>query len=194
MSRPTGLTLVPPTPASELSAVHRLAVCHGAIDTGCGSGAEREQTPLKLLTLVAWRLPDLALSTFVVQSLAGDVADARLAAVIEQLRRQAAGVVRLSHRALETHARNVGYGIDEWCARILESGSALLYVSHTAEARGEHCATPLAVVREATSSICHALAACENDRMAVPEHLSEASARLLLVFMLAGELRAPTMR
>jgi hypothetical protein len=187
---PPALTLLPPTPALELAAIHRLAVCYGANDTRARGEAERQSTPTKLLTLAAARGPDLALSTFVVQTLGSGRADARLEHIISQLKLQAAGSIRLCQRALEVHGRNVGYDLDEWSAKSVETTSALLQLSHTAETRGDDGPTPLGELREANRAICCALAACENDRMAVPEHLSEAIGRLLLLFMLASELRS----
>ncbi len=48
--------------------------------------------------------------------------------------------------------------------------------------------TPLGEVRLATRDISRAITACESDQMAVPQHLSEAIGRLLVLFMLASEL------
>jgi hypothetical protein len=188
MNLPATLTLLPPTPALELTAVHRLAVCYGANDTWGLRETEHQATPINLLTLAIWRLPDISLSTFVVQTLGGGHRDERLEAVIAQLKLQTAGTLRLCQRALEVHARNVGYDLGQWSTTIVETMSALLHISHQAASRGEQCSTPLAELRGAIRAICQALAACENDRMAVPEQLSEASGRLLLLFMLASEL------
>jgi hypothetical protein len=46
----------------------------------------------------------------------------------------AAGGLRLAHRALETHARDVGYQVDAWVDRALEHAGALL--SSEVEAQG----------------------------------------------------------
>jgi len=117
--------------------------------------------------------------------------DERLDAVVSQLKVRAAGTIRLCQRALEVHGRNVGYDLREWSISIVETTSALLYISHRAASDGEPCSTPVDELREATRAISQAIAASENDRMAVPDHLSDAIGRLLLLFMLASELGAP---
>lgn len=190
MNREAPLTLLPPTPALELTAIHRHAVCYGANYTRGRRETEQQASSLKLLTLAMCRLPDLALSTCVVQALGGSERDERLEEIVAQLKLEAAGAIRLCQRALEVHARNVGYDLQEWSMSIVETTSAVLHMSHNARANGEPCSTPLGELREATRAICQALAACENDRMAVPEHLSEAIGRLLLLFMLASKLRS----
>jgi hypothetical protein len=196
MSPEASLTLLPPTPALELGAVHELAVNYGARDTGAAREIERLATPTKLLCLATRRLPDLSLSTFIVQTLAAEDSDPRIDRVVGQLKVQAAGSLRLAQRALEVHARNVGYRLDEWGARTLETASALIDSSHRSASRGEPYPTPLDELRHATRALCQAVAACECDRMAVPESITDAIARLLLLFMLAGELdrRNPTGR
>ena len=190
MNRQARLTLVPPTPARDLTAVHRVAVCYGANDTGALRETECQATPTKLLSLALWRLPDISLSTFIVQTLGGGPRDEGLDDVVSQLKVQAAGTIRLCQRALEVHGRNVGYDLAQWSMNIVETTSALLHISHEAASHGEPCSTPVGELREATRAICQAVTACENDRMAVPEHLSEAIGRLLLLFMLAGQLDA----
>lgn len=147
-------------------------------------------SPTELLCLALRRLPDLAISTLVVQSLGGRARDSRMDDVVEQMRSQTAGTVRLCQRALEVDGRNVGYRLEEWRTTSLETTSAVLHVAHQAARRGEACSTPVGELREAARSISRALAACESDRMAVPGHLSDALGRLLLLFMLASYLRA----
>jgi hypothetical protein len=185
------LTRVPtPAASSELAAVLRAAVSQGANETGSARELESLATPTRLLGLALQRLPDLAVSTFIAQTLGGRPGDERVAAVVSQMRSQTAGAIRLCQRALEVHGRDVGYRLGPWDAAILETASALLHLAHRADARHEPCATAVGELREATRAITRAIAACENDRMAVPEHLSEAIGRLLPLFMLAGELQA----
>jgi hypothetical protein len=184
------LTLLSPVPAHELSAVHRAAVSYGANDTGSSREVEMQATPTQLLSLAIRRVPDVSLSAFVVQTLGGGRRDERLDAVVSRLKIQAAGTIRLCQRALEVHGRNVGYDLREWSISIVETTSALLYISDRAAAHGEPCSTPVDELRAATRAISQAIEASENDRMAVPDHLSDAIGRLLLLFMLASELGA----
>jgi hypothetical protein len=183
------LTIVPRVHAVELAAVQRAAVSIGANDTGATRYVEQQATPTRLLSLALQRLPDLALSTFVVQTLGSGEQDPRLADVVSQMRSQAAGTIRLCQRALEVHARDVGYQLEQWNAGTLETASALLETVHSPSACGELCATPVGELREATRLISNAIAACEGDRMTVHGHLSEAGGRLLLLFMLASRLQ-----
>lgn len=178
------LTALPWLPALEIANVHRAAVSHGAHDTGATRQVEQQATPTQLLSLALKRLPDLALSTFVVQALGCHEPDRQLPHIASQMRVQAAGAIRLCQRALEVHGRNVGYELETWSAHTLETASGLL--QHIHQHAGEDQLTALGQLREATGAIARATAACENDRMAVPEHLSEAGGRLLLLFMLAS--------
>lgn len=183
-------TLIAPAAAEELLAVHRAAVARGVDDTGSAAETERLATPLQLLSLTVQRLPDLALGTFVLQSLGGGPWDRRLAEIVAQMRSQSAGAIRLCQRAIEVHARDVGYDARAWNAGSVETASALLHAAHGASHRREPSPTPIAELREASRLLACAIRACERDRMAFPEYLSGAIGRLLLLFMLATELEA----
>jgi hypothetical protein len=189
LSRQAQLTLLAPVPACDLVRVHRTAVSYGANDTHSSRETEMQASPTELLCLALPRLPDLAISTLVVQSLGGRARALRMDDVA-QMRSQTAGTLRLCQRALEVDGRNVGYRLEEWRTTSLETTSAVLRVAHQAARRGEACSTPVGELREAARTISRALAACESDRMAVPGHLSDALGRLLLLFMLASDLRA----
>jgi hypothetical protein len=93
----------------------------------------------------------------------------------------AGGALRLAHRALETHGRDLGYDIDA-CI-----DDALLLVG--AELAHEHD-EPVLIdqVRQATAALTHAIAATAEDRMLVPEALSQ-SIRHLFVFYLVARPR-----
>ena len=49
------------------------------------------------------------------------------AVLVEEVGATAAGALRLTHRALETHARNVGYRTGAWFERVLDYASASLW-------------------------------------------------------------------
>jgi hypothetical protein len=192
MSHDASLTLLPPVPALELTGVHRYAVSFGLNDTMAPAETEARASPVRLLGLAVQRLPDVSFCTYVVQShmaFGKGRTDPLLGEIVVQMMVQAAGTIRLCQRALEVHGPNVGYELGEWSSSILETTSALLHLVHLpATSRGEARPTPIGEVRRATCGISRAITACESDRMAVPEYLSEAIGRLLVLFMLACEL------
>lgn len=180
-------------PALELTGVHRYAVSYGANDTMARAETEEQASPITLLSLAVQRLPDVSFCTYAVQShmaLGKGRIDRCLGGIVTQMMTHVAGTIRLCQRALEVHGRNVGYELGEWSMSILETTSALLHLAHQpATSSGETPRpTPIGEVRHAARDMCRAIVACESDRMAVPEHLSEAIGRLLVLFMLAGEL------
>ena len=187
---PIAWTVIAPVDAEELLAVHRAAISHGVDDTTLPRDLERTAAPIELLALVVERLPDLALGTFVAQTLGTQSWDCRLLAAVSQMRGHAAGAIRLCQRALEAHARDIGYDLRPWTARSMETAAALLFAAHRAQASHEDSPTPVAELRDAARRIGLAMCACDRDRMAVPEHLSEAVGRLVLLYMVAGQLEA----
>jgi hypothetical protein len=189
-SEPVTLTLLGRRSAAELVNAHRAAVAHGARETGAGAQIERLASVTELLSDLIPRLAEIAISTFVVQTLAGGRWDERLADVVEQLRQQSAGCVRLSQRALEVHARTAGYRLERWNELIVETTAEVLDSTDTVSTALRQPSTPLCEVRIAAAVTAAAIAACERDRMAVPGYVSEAIAHLLVLFMLAGELQS----
>lgn len=182
------LALISPRSGAELSAAHRAAVAHGGHDTGASAELERLASTPQLLSYLIPRLPEIAISTFAVQTLAGAGWDERLAATVEQLRTQSAGGVRLGQRALEVHARDTGYRLESWTQVIVETTGEVLERAHDRTAHMQ-LPSPLEQIRSASGAVARALGACERDRMAVPEHVCETIAHLLVLFMFAGELQ-----
>jgi hypothetical protein len=99
----------------------------------------------------------------------------------------AAGALRLAHRALEVHARNVAYDSLTWEEEMLDEAEAIVVDAHAGN-NGEPPRNALQQVREATVHLTRAISALENDRMGVPGHLRDALSRLFVVFLLASEL------
>src|SRR3954451_19068777 len=115
-SSPATLTL------AELKCAYREAVAHGADLSGLDVDDERTAGTLELLAAITVRVPHL---TLLLASLA-DVGEpsAGAACVPREARRQSAAIVRLAHRALEVHARDVGYDPEPWRKRALLRASA----------------------------------------------------------------------
>ena len=83
---------------------------------------------MRLLTLATLRLPDLDLYAHLLETLDEDAHDraASRRCVTSQLGEIAAGALRLAHRALETHAHELGYQTGAWVERALERAHARL--------------------------------------------------------------------
>lgn len=169
--------------ASELADVQRAAIAWGARETCATRDAELLATPTELLSSALQRLPDLAVVALVVQALMHD-ADPRLSRMAAKMQGQSAGILRLCQRALEVHSRNVGYQLEAWNARAIDYAACLLGDGPKASCPD----SPTGEVRLVVYALGQAIVACENDRMAVPELLSEASACVLVLFILARDL------
>ena len=107
----------------ELRRAYAAAIAHGAINTGCTAEEERAYGALRLLTLALLRLPDLALCAHLVHAVDEPDEDPLVARTLGEV---AAGALRLAHRALEVHGRDVGYQTSAWVDRaLLQAGVAL---------------------------------------------------------------------
>jgi hypothetical protein len=160
-------------------------IVRGASNTQCSAEEERTYGTLRLLTLATLRLPDLFLYANIVEVLAGDPDYDRVPPVaVRAIITPAAGALRLAHRALETHARDVGYEAEAWVDRALERAGALLAAEIDAEA-------PLLLdhARLAAIALTRATAATADDRMLVPEELACGLAHLLAVYLVATAIR-----
>ena len=95
----------------------------------------------------------------------------------------AAGALRLAHRALETHGRDVGYEIDAWVKEALLTAAAEL-------GREPDDEVPVVIeqVRLATLALTQAAAAIPEDRMLVPDRLANSLRHLLVIYVIAKRL------
>ena len=87
----------------------------------CTPEEERAYGTLRLLTLAALRLPDLYLYAHLLEALDEDpTVEPVPPLVTSQLSKIAAGALRLAHRALETHADELGYLPGAWIEQALK--------------------------------------------------------------------------
>jgi hypothetical protein len=169
----------------RLRRAYAAGIARGASNTQCSAEEERTYGTLRLLTLATLRLPDLFLYVHIVEVLAGDPDCDRVPTVaIRAITSPAAGALRLAHRALETHARDVGYEVDAWVDRALEHAGALLSSEVDAKAP-----VLLDHARLAAIALTRATAATADDRMLVPDELSCGLAHLLAVYLVATAIR-----
>jgi hypothetical protein len=170
---------------ARLRRAYAAGVAHGAESTRCTAEEERTHSPLRLLTLATLHLPDLAVYAYLLDLFdQSDEVDRVRAVLVEEVVATAAGALRLTHRALETHARNVGYQTGVWLDRVLDHATASLWrqTDRDAPVLLEHA-------RGAAVALTTATDATADDRMRVPEELAHGLSDLLVVYLIARTLR-----
>ena len=168
-----------------LRRAYAAGIARGASNTQCSAEEERTYGTLRLLTLATLRLPDLFLYAHIVEVLAGDPDYDRVPPVaVRAIITPAAGALRLAHRALETHARGVGYQVEVWVDRALEHTGGLLSGKVDSDAP-----VLLDYARLGAIALARATAATADDRMLVPDELSCGLAHLLAVYLIATAIR-----
>jgi len=170
---------------TELRSLYGQAVSHGAANTLCTPEEELAYGTLRLLTLATLRLPDLYLYAHLLEALdEAPTVEPVPPLVTSQLSEIAAGALRLAHRALETHAHDLGYVTSVWVERALERAHAQLLGGLGGEER------PLVVqARLCAIALTRAIAATAAEGMLVPGELAEGLARLLVLYVIATTLR-----
>jgi hypothetical protein len=170
---------------ARLRRAYAAGVAHGVESTRCRAEEERTYSPLRLLTLATLHLPDLAVYAYLLDAFdQSDEVDRVRAVLVEEVAATAAGALRLAHRALETHARNVGYETGVWLERVLDHASASLWRQADRDAPAL-----LGHARGAAVALTAATAATADDRMRVPEELAQGLSDLLVVYLIARTLR-----
>ena len=92
--------------------------------------------------------------------------------------------VALSHRALETHGRDVGYETGAWIDGALEQAGVEL-VRNTGEIEEPEVSVVLDQSRLAAICLARATASTAGDRMRVPEEIARGLSHLLAVYLIA---------
>jgi hypothetical protein len=130
------------------------AVCVGGLLSARRAHEERLHSAIELLAHITTHTPHLTLLVF-------ELADSRGAAtacLTRDARRHAALVIRLAHRALDLHSRDLGYQPDAWRERaVLEADAALTAV--LVEDRDPELGLATAAVIDATIALAAAIAA-----------------------------------
>jgi hypothetical protein len=164
----------------ELRRMYTVAVARGANNTGCSAEEERGYGTPRLVTLALIRVSDLVLSAHLLDMVDQDEADPLVARAASDV---SSGALRLAHRALELHGRNVGYDTDAWVERALLHAAAQLDWQAAGDCKG----VPVALdeARAATVAIARASEATGTDRMLLPEQLAEGLGHLLAIYAIA---------
>jgi hypothetical protein len=165
---------------AELRRMYVSAVARGGSNTGCTAEEERVYGLARLVTLALIRASDLVLSAHLLDMVDEDEQDPLVARAASDV---SAGALRLAHRVLEIHSRDVGYETEVWVERALLHTAAELDWRATGEDEGAPAA--LDEARSATMAIARASEAAVSDRMLVPEQLAVALGHLLAVYALA---------
>ena len=165
---------------AQLRKSYEVALAHGATNTACRPGEERLYGTLRLVTLAILRLPDLAM---IAQLMHMDNEDR---VVLHAGCDVAGGALRLAHRALETHGRDVGYEIGAWLDDTVLTAAV--------ELAREHDEVPVVIeqVRLATLALTQAAAAVGEDRMLVPDRFATSLRHLLVIYVIAERLGGAT--
>jgi len=169
------------TDEPQLRHAYRVAVAAGANNTGCTAEEERCYGTLRLVTQALLRLPDLAVcayTLYLLDTTGGDPAIARAVADV------AAGALRLAHRALEVHGRDVGYDTGAWIDQALLVAGAALDRALEPDEEAE-LASGLVEARAATLALTRAAASTLEDRMLVADQLACGLGYLLALFVIA---------
>jgi hypothetical protein len=171
-----------PSP-DELEEAYRRAFRIGQNDVGLTAEEERADRPAALLARALTRMPELSLrlgrlGVYASAGAGDDLVDPQLRAG----RAAAAGALRLTVRALELHARDLGYDPHHWLARSLGGADAVCALARDQDT--PEADRPITLVREATAELLAALLSLESDRMAVPGHVCDALSDLLVLYLL----------
>ena len=169
---------------TELRSSYERAVSHGAANTLCTPGEERAHGTLRLLTLATLRLPDLYLCGYLLEALEENSSVEPVPpTVTSRFGEITAGALRLAHRALESHAYELGYDPRAWVERALERAHAQLSGDLEREER------PLIdQARWCSIALTRAIAATAVEAMLVPGELADGLARLLALYVIATTL------
>jgi hypothetical protein len=169
----------------ELRRAYWLAVAEGEANTVAAPVSERGLGALRLLTLSALRLPDLALQAQLLD-LSDDLCPIALDCALDAAWGTVTGALRLAHRALEAHAEAIGYGHAAWLEHALAHARRALIDLEPASIEGVPAPTGDQVRRVAVA-ISRAAAATADDVMCVPDEIATALGHLLALFMVISE-------
>jgi hypothetical protein len=170
---------------AKLRRAYVAAIARGANNTLCTAEQERECGTLRLLTLASLRLPDLVLYSHLLDGFADDPEVDRVPpVVVGAVRGVAAGALRLAHRALETHGRDVGYKTGAWIDGALEQ-AAIELTRNTGVIEEPQVSVVLDQSRLAAICLARATASTAGDRMRVPEEIARGLSHLLAVYLIA---------
>lgn len=166
---------------------HSVAIASGVDFTGSSSEIERLCTTQDLLCAAGDAVVELAMlaQLFDAQSICdGDSVSQAAHEHARVLRSAAAGVARLTSRALEVNARDTGYSTDVWIDDALDEAQRLLADDHD-PLFSPSPPTVIEMARALASDIFAALAAAPGDRMGVPGHVARALGASVALFMVA---------
>ena len=174
----------------ELERAYDEAVCRGADLTGCTADEESLTGTLGLLARTTVHVPHLTVLMTVLEDTEDAAAHACLA---REARRQSAGVLRLGQRALEVHARDVGYAPGAWREDAIVQASAHLALANGHDA-GDELGLAMLTLDHASCALAAAITALPTDRMGVPAHLASAQGGWLTCYVRARRRAARSRR
>ncbi len=180
MSVNRAVAIAATTDQKGLRSLYGQTVSRGAANTLCTPEEERAYGTLRLLTLATLRLPDLYLHAHLLEALDEDPTIEPVPPIVTtRFGEVAAGALRLTHHALETHADELGYQTGAWIERALERAHGRLCGDLEC---GERRLVDEA--RRCAIALTRAIAATAGEPMLVPGELADAVARLLVLYLI----------
>jgi hypothetical protein len=161
---------------SDWRLLYAQALAHGVDDTRRSAADERLEPPVWLLAQAERRLVIVAVAVPAIADARGPDADPTDPLALAG-RRALAGAIRLAHRALEVHARDVGYDPARWLGDVPAEASAIADQSASP--------TPWELVREVdliAEDLADAIVGLQVDRMGVPGLIVSALGMLLALY------------
>ncbi|MBJ7459309.1 MAG: hypothetical protein JHD02_09000 [Thermoleophilaceae bacterium] len=164
-----------------IAQAHGTAIAVGGRFTGTSYESEAICSTQDLLCLAGDATVDLAMIAQIFEASPEAHEHAQL------LRSAAAGVARLTARALEIHARDTGYDPEVWIADALDATELVMSDDRDPMFDGLRAGGEcIALARRTASCIFAALACAPADRMGVPGHIADALGASVALFMIAG--------
>jgi hypothetical protein len=164
----------------SIARAHGTAIAVGGNFTGHTHEYEKTCSTQDLLCLAGDASVDMAMIAQIFEAAPETEEHAQL------LRDAAAGVARLTARALEVHARDTGYDTDVWVAGALEETELVMSDDRDPMFSGLRAGgESVALARRVSSCIFAALACAPADRMGVPGHVANALGASVALFMVA---------
>lgn len=170
------------SPASReaVAGAYSAAVACGSDFTGTTREEERACSAQDLLCMAGAAALDVAMIAQRFEASRTAAGNARM------MRTAAAGLARLSARALEVHARDTGYDPGAWIERAGEQTGFLLFDDFDPLRDGRRDdGESIVLARAAASAVLTALALAPVDRMGVSEQIAEAIGASVALFMIA---------
>lgn len=185
------LAVVSTADAAIRRSQYAAALAFGGNATGITASRESQDTPTVLLTTAGSFVPAITRAAYALDVLLGDTGEEPVGGDADllpnqarALSRAASGALRLTHRALEVHARNVGYDIAPYQPQALVATEAALLDARL-DVDDENPSGLNGTIDAGLQNVNLALQALEVNRGAVPGYLASALGSWFALYLVA---------